>query len=168
MNSATATNHLDIITIFLKGIQIPVVHTNLSDTCFLPGLKIFKNQILLDSKRLSYFGDLLHEAGHIAVTAPSLRVLIGTDKMQAEWPSQGDEIAAMLWSYAALKHLDLPPETVFHDGGYKKDSKWLIKEYENGRYHGLPLLEWMGLCLSAEKAVIHKKPPFPAMLKWLR
>ncbi len=140
----------------------------LSGRCFLPGLELYKNTIWIDYDRLRHPGDLLHEAGHIAVTEPSLRHLIGTPEIMADWPSQGDEIAAMLWSYAALNHLKLPPEVVFHPGGYKEDSQWLINEYENGRYHGLPLLEWMGLCYSPQNALEENKPAFPNMIKWIR
>ena len=105
------------------------------------------------------------QAGHIAVTAEEWRPLIGTDEMDLAWPTEGDEIAAILWSYAALRHLDLKPEVVFHPEGYKNQSAWLIEQFGNKNYIGLPLLEWMGLCsVSGNEGV----KPFPNMLKWLR
>jgi hypothetical protein len=131
---------------FLQEIGIQVVETELSDDCFLPGLSIERNTILMDSNRLKFPGDLLHEAGHLAVTAEEFRPLIGTEEMDPSWPSDGDELAAILWSYAALKHLDLEPEVVFHPAGYKNESEWLIQQFQNGTYIGLPLLEWMGFC----------------------
>jgi hypothetical protein len=109
---------------------------------------------------LKYPGDLLHEAGHIAVTEERLRPLIGTEEMDNDWPSLGDEIAAILWSYAALSHLNLDPKVVFHPDGYKGASDWFIEQFNNKNYMGLPLLEWMGLCLEKEK--------FPIMDKWTR
>ena len=115
-----------------------------------------------------YPGDILHEAGHLAVTTSEERLLIGTDSMPKEWPSPGDEIVSMLWSYAALHHLELPAEFVFHPNGYKNDSLWLIENYTNEIYIGLPLLEWMGLTLSKERASKEGKKPFPTMIKWLR
>lgn len=144
---------------FLNEIGIPVIETELSDNCFLPGLVIEKNAILMDPYRLKHPGDLLHEAGHLAVTSEEFRPLIGTKKMDPSWPTDGDELAAILWSYAALKHLDLEPEVVFHPAGYKNESDWLISQFENKNYIGLPLLEWMGLCSATE---------FPNMIKWLR
>lgn len=144
---------------FLNEIGIPVIETELSDNCFLPGLVIEKNAILMDPYRLKHPGDLLHEAGHLAVTSEVFRPLIGTKKMDPSWPIDGDELAAILWSYAALKHLDLEPEVVFHPAGYKNESDWLISQFENKNYIGLPLLEWMGLCSATE---------FPNMIKWLR
>ena len=119
----------------------------------------------MDPKRLKYPGDLLHEAGHIAVTSEELRPLIGTDEMDPSWPSDGDEIATILWSYAALKHLDLDLEVVFHPDGYKNQSQWLIQQFRQENYIGLPLLEWMGFCTAPEK---ENSKPFPNMLKWLR
>lgn len=150
---------------FLEEIGIPVIERELSDDCFLPGLTIDKQTILMDPERLKYPGDLLHEAGHIAVTEEKWRSLIGTAEMDPAWPSDGDELAAILWSYAALRHLELEPEVVFHPAGYKKESEWLIRQFEDQNYIGLPLLEWMGLCSAKEKEGVS---PFPHMLKWLR
>lgn len=150
---------------FLKQIGISVVETALPDDCFLPGLSIEKNTILMDSEQLKYPGDLLHEAGHLAVTVEELRPLIGTDEMDPAWPTDGDELAAILWSYAALKHLELEPEVVFHPEGYKNESEWLIQQFADKNYIGLPLLEWMGFCIASEKDGVQ---PFPHMLKWLR
>lgn len=119
----------------------------------------------MDPKRMKYAGDLLHEAGHIAVTTEEYRPLIGTESMDPLWPTDGDELAAVLWSYAALKHLDLKPEVVFHPHGYKNQSEWLIEQFESENYIALPLLEWMGFCFSSEKDGV---APFPHMIKWLR
>jgi hypothetical protein len=153
---------------FLNEIHINVIEKELRDTTFLPGLAIASNCIEIDFDKLLYPGDILHEAGHLAVTKSEERLLIGTDSMPNEWPSPGDEIVSMLWSYAALHHLELPAEFVFHPNGYKNDSLWLIENYTNEIYIGLPLLEWMGLTLSKERASQEGKKPFPTMIKWLR
>ncbi|TSJ39073.1 hypothetical protein [Fluviicola chungangensis] len=150
---------------FLQQIGIPVIETELPDNCFLPGLAIERNAILMDPQRMKFPGDLLHEAGHLAVTEEKLRPLIGTEEMDPGWPSDGDELAAILWSYAALRYLELEPEVVFHPEGYKNESEWLIKQFANENYIGLPLLEWMGFCHSFEKEGV---APFPHMVKWLR
>jgi hypothetical protein len=156
---------LEKIILFLKEIGIQVIETKLSEDCFLPGLSIEKNAVLMDPGRMKFPGDLLHEAGHLAVTAAELRPLIGTSEMDPEWPSDGDELAAILWSFAALTHLNLKPEIVFHPDGYKNESEWLIEQFGKENYIGLPLLEWMGLCYSSEKNGVK---PFPHMIKWLR
>tara|TARA_R110000751_G_scaffold27954_2_gene73393 strand:+ start:112 stop:585 length:474 start_codon:yes stop_codon:yes gene_type:complete len=150
---------LNRIINFLNSIHINVISTNLSDDTFLPGLSLKGNTILIDQAKLKYPGDLLHEAGHIAVTETHRRPLIGTSEIGTNWPNLGDEIVAILWSYAALHHLKLDPKVVFHPDGYKNASDWFIEQFTNKVYMGLPLLSWMGLCNSED---------FPEMKKWLR
>lgn len=53
---------------FLKEIGIDVIEKELDDT-FLPGLSLGPNCIYIDYDKLLYPGDILHEAGHLAVTA---------------------------------------------------------------------------------------------------
>lgn len=144
---------------FLNSINIKVIEQELPADTFLPGISILGDTILIDSEKLKYPGDILHEAGHIAVTEEKLRPLIGTPEMEHNWPIDGEEIAAILWSYAASHEINLDLDVVFHPNGYKDDSQWLIEQFENGVYMGLPLLEWMSLCT---------KEDFPKMKKWLR
>ncbi|WP_369014585.1 hypothetical protein [Flavobacterium anhuiense] len=155
------------VIFFLKEIGIDIIEKELGET-FLPGLELGPNCIYIDYSKLLYPGDILHEAGHLAVTLPAERKLVGTVEISKDWPTQGDEIAALLWSYAALHHLQLPAEFVFHPNGYKGSSEWFISNFTSGNYMGLPLLEWMGLCLGKEKAEKEQKMPFPAMQKWIR
>lgn len=162
-------NSLEIkkVTLFLNKIGIDVVETTLDKT-FLPGLSLGPNCIYIDYDKLLYPGDILHEAGHLAVTPSSERKIVGTSEMSAEWPTQVDEIAAILWSFAAANHLHLPLEFVFHSNGYKEASNWFILNFSNKTYMGLPYLEWIGLALSEKSAIQQEKEPFPAMQKWLR
>ncbi|WP_286969362.1 hypothetical protein [Flavobacterium sp. UBA4854] len=155
------------VVFFLKEIGIEIIEKKLGET-FLPGLDLGPNCIYIDYEKLLYPGDILHEAGHLAVTIPAERKLVGSDQISKDWPNQGDEIAAILWSYAALHHLQFPAEFVFHPHGYKGSSEWFISNFTSGNYIGLPLLEWMELCLGNEKAEKEQKMPFPAMQKWIR
>ncbi|WP_431241528.1 hypothetical protein ACQ9BO_15830 [Flavobacterium sp. P21] len=152
---------------FLNEIGIDVIEKQL-DSTFLPGLELGSNCIYIDYEKLLYPGDILHEAGHLAVATSVERKLIGTNQISIDWPTQGDEIVAILWSYAALHHLQLPLEFVFHSNGYKNSSDWYISNFNSKNYIGLPLLEWMGLCLGNERAEKEHKTAFPAMQKWLR
>lgn len=152
-------NILELIVGFLNSINIKVVTQKLPANTFLPGLKIKGSTILIDLDRLKYPGDLLHEAGHIAVTEESIRQSLGTEEIGDNWPTDGHEIAAILWSYAACCYLKLDLKIVFHPNGYKNDSKWLIEQFNSKNYIGLHLLEWMSLC---------NKEEFPIMKKWLR
>lgn len=53
------------ITTFLNSIEIPVMEEKLTHEAFLPELMLKGNTMLIDSEKLKYPGDLLHEAGHI-------------------------------------------------------------------------------------------------------
>jgi hypothetical protein len=152
---------------FLDEIGIDVIEKELNDT-FLPGLDLGPNCIFIDYSKLLYPGDILHEAGHMAVTSPADRQIVGTDKIASNWPTEAEEMAAILWSFAACTHLELPLELVFHPNGYKNDSEWLISSFKAKNYIGLPFLEWIGLTLGNDRAHEEGKPSFPAMLKWLR
>lgn len=159
---------LENTLLFLNEIGIDIIEKELDETTFLSGLALGPNCIYVDFEKLLYPSDILHEAGHLAVTTASERKLVGTDAMPKEWPAQGDEIGAILWSYAAICHLKLPLEYVFHPNGYKNNSDWFISNFSNGNYIGLPLLEWAGMTLSKDLATAEGKKAFPVMQKWLR
>lgn len=135
---------------------------------FLPGIKIDKGRLMFDLEKLKYPGDLLHEAGHIAVETPARRAVMSDNVDENQNPAASLEVAAVLWSYAALRHLELPESFVFHAEGYKGDAAWIIEQFAQGNYLGLPLLQWMGLCLDEQQAQSSKEISFPHMLKWLR
>jgi carbamoyltransferase len=158
----------DIVT-FLNEIGITTTYANLDEPTFLPGILIHKGSIKVDKSKLLYPGDILHEAGHIAVTPALDRASVSGDigEQKNHNDAYGDEIAAMLWSYAALNHLQLKPEIVFHPHGYKGSSDMFIENFTSGNYIGLPLLKWMGLCNDKVEAG-SKEPVFPTMKKWLR
>lgn len=147
---------------FVRGIGIDMRAATLSEQTFLPGLDIRHGAILVDEERLSYPGDILHEAGHLAVADPAER------RAPTLSPTDGDEIATLAWSYAALRHLDLDPEIVFHPGGYKGGSASLIENFTAGRYLGVPLLQYYGMTVEPRRAAERGVEPFPHMLRWLR
>jgi hypothetical protein len=159
---------LEKIEAFLAHIGIGLHRRTLPDNTFLPGLELDRTGIFLDVEKLKYPGDILHEAGHLAVAPASQRDAIGTDQLVLPWPTEGEEIGAVLWSFAAARYIGLPLEVIFHPNGYKNDSDWLIEMFESGTYIGLPFLEWAGLALSAPRAEAVGVPPFPHMLRWLR
>lgn len=150
---------LESIISFIEQVGIPVKKTTLLEATFVPGIKIHCGELLVDQKNLKQPGDLLHEAGHIAVMTPNERKEIKGDISLYRPPGVDDELAAILWSYAALTVLNLPANVVFHQDGYKGDSDWLIEQFEAGIYIGLHLLVWMELCDELE---------YPKMKHWLR
>ncbi len=161
---------INTIIQFLNKVGIPTQFNAIHEATFLPGILIDKGTITIDENKLLYPGDLLHEAGHIAVMTKAERLQaignVGETKNQAD--AGGEELAAIAWSYAALVHLALPPEVVFHPQGYKGASNWYIEQYTSGTYIALPLLQWFGLCYDEKQALVNAQKPYPYMIKWLR
>lgn len=153
---------------FLDSIGISHRFCTITGDTFLPGIDIEKGVLLVDREKLLYPGDLLHEAGHIAVLEKEKREVICGNAGITDGNVDGEEIGAILWSYAALKKIGLSEEVVFHPNGYKGASQWHIENFRSGFYPGLPLLEWMGLCISPERAHTENKTAFPEMIRWLR
>lgn len=147
---------------FLAQIGIVVHERPLAVPTFVPGILIEAGSLVIDREKLAYPGDLLHEAGHIAVMPPSERASLN-DNLQT---GPGEEIAAIAWSYAACRHLGLEPTVVFHADGYKGAAQSLAENFAAGHYIGVPLLEWYGL--TRQRADGSDKSVYPAMDGWLR
>src|SRR5215472_16522293 len=149
---------LDPVTIkiaaFLNEIGLPIRPGEVPDQTVLPGIVIENGCLIVDEKRLSYPGDLLHEAGHLAVVPPAARCSL-TGNTGGDG---GEEMAAIAWSYAAALHIGLAPAVVLHDDGYRGDAANIIENFREGRYFGVPFLQWVGLT----------DKNYPAMIKWLR
>jgi hypothetical protein len=149
---------------FLTSIGLQVTLATVSNTAFLPGIDIQNGVLIVDESKLLYPGDLLHEAGHLAMLLPAERGLVNSDAGD----NGGIEMAAIAWSYAAALHLGLRPEFVFHKNGYRGGSDAIIENFAAGRYIGVSLLEWAGLTLTGKSAQALGVKPYPAMLHWLR
>ena len=149
---------------FVRGIGIDVRQSELGGDTLLPGLDIQGGALVIDETRLAHPGDILHEAGHIAVADPQARM---AEPFTAD---AGDEMATLAWSWAALTHLGLAPEIVFHKDGYqgKGGGASLIENFANGSTIGVPLLQWYGLTLERGPAEERGLPPFPHMIRWVR
>lgn len=162
-NNPEREKTLHTIYTFLESLPIPIVLCKINTETFLPGIKIRDGNLLIDTNKLMYPGDILHEAGHIAVSLPEERTSLNDNVIEHNKSKEGEEFAVMLWSYAAAIHLEIQPEVVFHREGYKGESEWILKEYNNQNFIGLPLLQWMGLTYT-DSEELH----FPKMKKWLR
>jgi hypothetical protein len=73
----------------------------------------------------------------------------------------GEEIAVLLWSYMAALEAGIPPEIVFHPDGYKGDSDWLLDNFKNKKYIGLPFLTWINIFEKKEDGELR-------VINWLR
>lgn len=161
MNSTATLTH---ILNFLTEIGIPHKLSTLENNTFLPGLELQQGTLHIDADKLISPTDILHEAGHIAVALPEHRPLMTGDLMLAKTEREGEELAAIVWSYAAALHIGLDADTLFHSEGYKGEGDWLAEQYQRGNYLFLPLLVWMGLCDNPDG----NGNGYPKMKKWLR
>ena len=152
------------ISAFLHDIGLPVEPASLTMATVLPAIWVECGRLYFDPTRLRFPGDLLHEAGHLAVTPAAERQAL-TGNIDR---GPGEEMMAIAWSWAALIHLQLAPEWVFHAEGYKGGSQAIIENFSAGRFFGVPLLQWAGMTFEPKQALAASAPPFPAMLKWLR
>ena len=153
----------DRIVAFLRGIGLAVEPRALPDPTFLPGISIDCGVLLFDPVKLAYPGDLLHEAGHLAVVPAAVRRTIsgGMDS------DGGYEMAAIAWSYAAAVFLQLPLEILFHPAGYRGGAASLRENFSSGRYVGVPMLEWLGMSDRPQSGAHGSASGYPVMRKWL-
>lgn len=151
----------DSLTQFVRSIGIAVRETTVENG-FLPGLDIGHGAVLLDPARLLYPGDILHEAGHLAVASAEERA---AEKLE---PTPADEMTAIAWSFAAARHLGIETRVLFHDHGYKGGGASLRENFEAGRYFGVPLLQLYGMTIEPSRASDGGPAPYPHMLRWVR
>lgn len=153
---------------FLTEIGIEIVEAELEDETFLPGILVQNGKLLVDETKLKYPGDLLHEAGHLAVTPRSLRADMNDEVNIPDANMNAVESQAIAWSYAACIYLNLDPRAVFHKDGYKGHSESLLLNFNLGIYIGVNGLEEAGMTASEKLARDMKVKSYPNMLKWLR
>lgn len=145
---------------FLDRIGIATGPLSGGEAQLLDGLAIIGGRLLIDPDVPVWPGDLLHEAGHIAVADPGQRPALGPIVADG-----GDEMAAIAWSYAAARQCGLPLDQLFHEGGYRGDAIMLREAFASGAKIGSPMLGFFGLCDPDGQPGDH---PFPAMKRWLR
>jgi len=138
---------------FLSEIGLEVRAGAVPAATILPGIHIERGALIIDEARLMYPGDLLHEAGHLAVLPAKQRNRQGADTGD----DGGGEMAAIAWSYAAALHLGLDPAVVFHEAGYRGGANAMLENFRAGRWIGVPYLRWIGLTAD----------DYPRMRQWL-
>jgi hypothetical protein len=154
---------------FLLSIGIEVRSADLdAEECFLPGIRLDRGRVLYDEQALTWPGDLLHEAGHVAVAPPEARPLF-TGATEVPGLDMGRlEHAAVAWSYAAALAVGIDPGAVFHEGGYRGRSPGILTTFAAGVYPGANLLEEAGMTATGPRAEALGVAPYPHMIRWLR
>src|SRR4051794_10196953 len=160
MNQAVAAK----IVAFLRDVGLEIQTGVLEGDTVLPGINVDHGVLVFDPAKLKFPGDLLHEAGHLAVKSPVERRK-ASSRMNSD---PAEEMMAIAWSYAASVHLQFSPEVVFHPDGYRGGSQSLIENFSDGRYLAVPMLQWLGLACDEKRAKETGAVPYPHMIKWVR
>jgi hypothetical protein len=147
---------------FLQQIGIAIEAGPVGESV-LPGMTVLRGRVRVDPEIAAYPGDLLHEAGHVAVSDPATR-----DSIETVEPDPGDEMAAIAWSVAAARACGTALETLFFDGGYKGNAAALRAAFAGSGMVGVPMLAWFGMTAEPRRAEEWGAPAFPAMTRWLR
>lgn len=152
---------LHSITGFINDIGISCEEGIVDQHTFLPGVDIVDGDIIFDRVMMDSYGDLLHEAGHIAVLKEEARDVVTSSDVWGDLGEEKAEVAAIAWSWAAADFLNIPPQVIFHDEGYRGGADSIIDRFSRKDYVGVDLLEDMGMTGCDEQI-------FPQMANWLR
>jgi hypothetical protein len=147
---------------FLEGIGIAVEACPTGDS-LIPGMTVRLGRVRVDPQVAAYPGDLLHEAGHVAVSDPATRATIESIPVDP-----GDEMAAIAWSVAAARACGTALETLFFDEGYRGNAGALRTAFGGTGWVGVPLLAAFGMTAEPRRAAEWGVPAFPEMTRWLR
>lgn len=163
MNAVTKT-----MIDFVQSIGIPVeLGTIPPEKEFVPGVCIHHGGLLIDIETLKYPGDILHEAGHLAVVSAEQRKTLDGILTNENREAPAQEMMAIAWSYAAAVYLNIDPAIVFHEFGYKGGGGFIAENFANKKYFGVPMLQWLGFTKDEKNAIAEGVPAYPHMLKWL-
>ena len=155
---------MGVLAAFLHEIGISIRWVALAGPTVLPGVAIERGGLVIDTANLLHPGDLLHEAGHLAVVPPTERAVLGGNAGS----DPASEMMAIAWSWAAVVHLGLDPAVVFHPDGYRGGSASLIENFQAGRYLAVPMLQWAGMAVDGQRGAELGIEPYPRMTRWLR
>ncbi|RIV85164.1 hypothetical protein [Aurantiacibacter zhengii] len=130
----------------------------------IDGLAIRDGALVVDPDVTIWPGDLLHEAGHIAVMPADIRPNLG--EIEA---NRDEELMAIAWSYAAAKVCDIGLRQLFHPAGYRGRSEFAASTYAIGGFAGSDGLAAHGMTvIDLPTALAQGVGTYPNMLRWLR
>jgi hypothetical protein len=148
---------------FLNAIGIQTLFREIEPGSFLPGLSIENGTIVVDVQQLQHPGDILHEAGHIAVVPAKDRSRLTASSIINRQNREAEEMMAIAWSYAVCIYLEIDPYFVFHAEGYRNGSDYIVESCGDNTYFGSSMLQEIGLTAGESKNSF-----FPNLKQWLR
>ena len=165
----TDRQYLLSILNFLEKINIPYHFDKITVETYVPGILIKSGGLVIDNELLKFPGDILHEAGSIALCPADVRPTLNTPiAAQLDFDAATHSFMTLAWTYAAALDADTPLEVVFHKDGYHGQGESIANSFQSGQYIGLPMLQYLGMAYDAHNASQHNTNSFPAMVQWLR
>lgn len=158
----------DRLIAFLRDIGLRVDEEPLATPGFLPGVAVRAGGLVVDRGALRWPGDLLHEAGHLAVMPEALRPVQDGALHDCEHVPHAGEAEATAWAYAAACAVGLSARELFHAGGYHGYGEGLAMTYACGVYPGLHGLMQAGMAHGMTEAQTLGVAAYPWMRRWLR
>lgn len=168
MLTAESSAHFKKVTNFLIQIGIPIEFRPLDGYCFLPGIQVEGGILNIDIDQLKYPGDIVHEAGHIAIVPAAERATLNEISIGERPMREAEEMMVIAWSYAVCVELNIDAGFVFHDQGYQSGGSHIADQFKQGRYVGVPMLQWTGMALEKMDPENPQRPVYPAMINWVR
>jgi len=176
---------------FVRSIGIPVSTTDSEEvaSAFVPYCRVKGGGLMVNPEKV-FPGDIIHEAGHIAVIPsrfrPSASGTFGKslremkDYMDAnanaigrfpEDPTlrgimQSGEAEATAWQYAAAQHIGLPDEWLFPPGSFEGNGEENLMRLKANSYMGINGLQAAGWTKVREISRL-ELPTFPKLAFWL-
>ncbi len=169
---------LDPVLKFLSAVGINCTAGEVPEDSFLPGVRIEAGQLIYDPDPLTSPGDLLHEAGHIAIVPARFRSQLSgnIDACLSALDPAGSinhtDLVPIAWSYTAALHAGIDPRLVFDAAGYGADKgndiALILSQLQMGLFPGISMLAQIGLCSAPPPFGDGTDPqPYPIMKRWL-
>ncbi|RYZ92823.1 MAG: hypothetical protein EOP06_03090 [Proteobacteria bacterium] len=165
---------------FLREIGLTVAEAEIEGG-FVPHVRIFKGTLLVDPRAL--VSDLLHEAGHLAITPSRYRHLMDGDLrpgiiemirlygLEDDEPDsklyravvQASDDGATAWAFAAGVKLQIPHDEIISGDQYGGDGETIRACLAANAYIGINGLSFAGFCSSNR---FGKLPVYPNLAFW--
>lgn len=168
---------------FLQSIGLPTMVGTVPESSFLPNIFIRHGTIQVTSGVL--IGDLLHEAGHLAVVPSRFRPLMHGalyrsfdqifEQLANLEPTHPDVIAmlhaedtaATAWSWACGVHLGVAHDDIITTEAFDGDGAGIRSMLSRHQYIGIHALQGSGFC-AAHGLCNPKLPVFPRLAFWAK
>lgn len=155
---------------------------------FLPGIRINQGALEYDPHVVS-IADILHEAGHLAITPAEFRPLmsdglsagykamfnaIDEQEMEPDSPMlkailQCDDPGATAWAFAAGTHLAIEPEMIIDSRHYDGTGDEIRLALLHNAYLGINGLHRAGMCESSRAMAAYRGVSvYPVLTRWVQ